>query len=163
MKKILKKYHFNIILPDTSRFFKLSLNKRFFQPKCLCKFISQSMLHDCNLIRLNHNTKISHHYAIFPGSSFLLSLCYSKYLPRRFAFTDPQSTILVGVMCQNNNNYYSYILLLLLLLIFVWTANGVLPGGSGIAIRQNTKVYIIQNTRMTPRSKKAQYIKLHKQ
>jgi cell division protein FtsL len=40
-------------------------------------------------------------------------------------------------------------LLFLLLLLFNWSANGVLPGGSGITIRHNTKIHITQNYNTT--------------
>jgi hypothetical protein len=38
-------------------------------------------------------------------------------------------------------NLYLYKILLLVLLLFNWTANGVLPGGSGTTIRHNTQQY----------------------
>jgi hypothetical protein len=50
------------------------------------------------------------------------------------------------------------IILLFLLLLFILTANGFLPGGSGITIRHNT-----HHTNNTPCSNKTQHTKLHKQ
>jgi hypothetical protein len=45
---------------------------------------------------------------------------------------------------------------ILLLLLFIWTANGFVPGGSGTTIR-----HITQNN--TPQSNKTQHTKLQKQ
>jgi hypothetical protein len=38
------------------------------------------------------------------------------------------------------------LLLLLLLLLFTWTANGILPGGSGTTLRRNTQIHISHTT-----------------
>lgn len=37
----------------------------------------------------------------------------------------------------------------LLLLLFIWTANGVLPGGSGTRIAHNTRIYTNNNGHAT--------------
>jgi hypothetical protein len=48
------------------------------------------------------------------------------------------------------------------IIIIILTANGFLPGGSGITIRRNTQItHITQNN--TPHSNKTQHTKLHKQ
>jgi hypothetical protein len=46
-----------------------------------------------------------------------------------------------------------YTFIIIILLLFILTANGFLPGGSGITIRHNTQI--------TPHSNKTQHTKLH--
>jgi hypothetical protein len=54
------------------------------------------------------------------------------------------------------------IIIIIIIYLFILTANGVLPGGSGTVIRYNTQIaHITQNN--TPHSNKTQHTKLHKQ
>jgi hypothetical protein len=53
-------------------------------------------------------------------------------------------------------------IIIIIIYLFIFTANGVLPGGSGNTIGHNTQItHTTQNN--TPRSNETQHTKLHKQ
>jgi hypothetical protein len=56
----------------------------------------------------------------------------------------------------------SIIIIIIIINLFILTANGFLPGGSGTTIRHNTQIiHITRNN--TPRSNKIQHTKLYRQ